>query len=484
MIAALFGLALLATPVVATSEGPIVGTQETDGSVAFRGVPYAQPPVGPLRWTPPKPIRWSAPRPATTPGRACPQSDYGSWNRHDAETGAEDCLTLELRTPSLHPDHPLPVMVWIHGGGNRGGSGVGTIASDLVSHDIVLVDFNYRLGALGFLSHPALSAEAATHGSGNYGLMDQQAALRWVQANIARFGGDPMRVTIFGESAGAQDVGLQLLIPSSRGLFARAIAESGTPAFGVTGRSLGQAETLGERLVRLAGAPPEADAAALRRLPVEALLHAADTVHEPSLGDDSFLWLQITADGMVLLDLPERLLAANRNPAPLLIGTNAQEFSTADIRGDARDVIRRRFGRNATMAFAHYGISPTGTVPDAQTLLLATDLVFRCPAEVVASDRGANGQATWVYRFDHQANDGKPVAHGSEIEAVLGKGSGGAAAMQDLWLAFARTGVPEAPGLPSWPPFSENRRTVMQFGHDAAVVRIEADPICPLTNLP
>ena len=484
MITALLSLALLTGPVVATSAGPIVGTQETDGSVAFRGVPYAQPPIGSLRWMPPQPIRWTDPRPATTPGRACPQSDYGSWNRHDAQTGVEDCLTLELRTPSLHPDHPLPVMVWIHGGGNRGGSGVGAIASDLVSHDIVLVDFNYRLGALGFLSHSALSAEAPTHGSGNYGLMDQQAALRWVQANIARFGGDPTQVTIFGESAGAQDVGLQLLIPSSRGLFARAIAESGTPAFGVPSRSLGQAETLGERLVRLAGAPPGADAAALRRLSVAALLKAADTVHEPSLGDDSFLWLQITADGALLPTSPERLLATNRNPAPLVIGTNAQEFTTADIRGDARGVIRQRFGRDTPMVLAHYGITPTGPVPDAQTLRLATDLVFRCPAEVVARDRGANGQATWVYRFDHQGADGRPVVHGSEIESVLRKGTGGAAAMQDHWLAFARTGAPEAPGLLAWPRFRADKRAVMLFGQAAAAVRGEADPICPLTHMP
>ncbi|WBO21284.1 carboxylesterase/lipase family protein [Sphingomonas abietis] len=492
MIPALLGLALSAAsasasvvpvaPAVMTSEGPLVGAREADGSIAFRGIPYARPPVGPLRWKPPQPIRWSAPRAAIKAGSACPQSDYGVWNRKDAIAGREDCLTLELRTPTLTPARPLPVMVWIHGGGNRGGSGMGNIDSDLVSHGVVLVDLNYRLGALGFLSHPALSAESPRRASGNYGLMDQQAALRWVKANIARFGGDPARITIFGESAGGQDVGIQRLLPANRGLFAGAIEQSGSPAFGVPTRSLAEAEALGERLARLAGAPADADAATMRSLPVAALLRAGDAVHVPSVGDDSFVWLQMTVDGVVLPDTPSRLLAKAANPAPLIIGTNLHEFTPTDIKGDARAVIRQRFGKDGPTVFAHYGLSKPGPVSEDRALDIATDLIFRCPSEVVARTR--SGGPAWMYRFDHADADGTPVTHGSDIGSVMHRGTGGAATMQDYWLAFARTGRPEAAGLPAWPRFAASRRMVLHFGQDATAVREATDPVCPLTRTP
>ncbi len=199
-----------------------------DGRALFRGIPFAAPPIGRLRWhAPVPPARWQGIRDASRSAPACLQIDYG-WNHTAAANQSEDCLYLDVGTPSVAPSAPLPVMVWIHGGGNRGGSGAGTVESRIVQRGIVLVSIQYRLSALGFLSHPALG----TH-SGNYALMDQQAALRWVRENIAKFGGDPDNVTLFGESAGAQDVGLQMLLPGARSLFAKAIEESGTPGFGL-----------------------------------------------------------------------------------------------------------------------------------------------------------------------------------------------------------------------------------------------------------
>lgn len=473
------------TPTVSTSEGPVTGTRQADGSVAFRGIPYAQPPVGPLRWKAPQPIRWTAPRAATAFGAPCAQGDYGSWNRASAEHGSEDCLYLNIRTPSLKPAKPLPVMVWIHGGGNRGGNGNDVISSSFADRGMVVVSFNYRLGAFGFMSHPALSAESPTHASGNYGLMDQQAALRWVRANIARFGGDPARVTIFGESAGGQDVGMQTLLPANRGLFARAIEESGTPGFGVPSRTLRQGEELGEHLVELAGAPAGADAAALRRLPTAAIIKANDSVHVPTLGDDSFIWLQITVDGAVVADTPTNLLARDANPVPLIIGTNIHEFTTADIARDPRSVIATTFGEKAPQVLAHYGLDKPGPVSADKALDIATDLIFRCPTDVVARTRAAHGQPVWVYQYSHVGPDGKPVSHASEIVAMMHGGTGGAAPLQAFWANFAKTGNPNAKGLPDWPEFSAARRSVMHFGQEVAGAQVEtADAVCPLTTLP
>jgi para-nitrobenzyl esterase len=483
VIAALIALSLAVStpPQVVTTAGPIIGARQADGSLTFRGIPYARPPIGGLRWKPPQPIRWRKPRRAVVPGVACAQSDYGAWNRLDAIAGREDCLTLEVRTPSLAPAAPLPVMVWIHGGGNRAGSGMGTIDSHIVNHGFVLADFNYRLGALGFLSHPALSAESANHSSGNYGLMDQQAALRWIKANIAKFGGDPARITVFGESAGAQDIGLHLLMPASRGLFARAIEESGTPGFGTRWRTLRSAEVLGDRLAHMAGAPIHADARTLRRLPVARLLRAADTIHVPDLGDDSFIWLQITVDGHVLPASPQQLLAKSSDGRPLIIGTNAQEFATSDISADAKAVIERQFGARAPAILRHYGLSEGAP---ASPLAITTDLVFRCPAEAVAKARSGSGAPVWLYRYDHRAS-GKPVVHGSEIRSVLSIGAGGAAPMQGYWLNFARYGDPNGPLLPIWRGYDNSAPTRMIFGQDEAKAEpANGDPVCGDWTLP
>ncbi len=458
--------ALLAATVVPTQQGELRGEVTEDGRHFFRGIPYATPPIGPLRWKPPQPVRrWTTARDATKSAASCPQVDRG-WNTQAASFASEDCLYLEVATPDLKPGKPLPVMVWIHGGSNYAGGGAGTIQSGLVRKGVVLVSIQYRLGALGFLSHPVLTREGGG-ASGNYGLMDQQAALRWVRANIAAFGGDPANVTLFGESAGAMDIGLHLLSPGSRGLFAKAIEESGTPGFGTPPRSLVENERLGTLIAAKAGIPQTA--VALRALPVADLIAATEALEVPGLADKSFIWLQAIVDGRVLTETPAATLAKGGNPAPLIVGSNARELTLHGGLSRAGEAIADTFGSNAAVARKAYGID---AIPVADPrmgdldLIVSNDINFRCPVTVVAAARARAGQPVWQYQFDYSAPDAKPVTHGSEIRYVMAGSEdleAGAPPMQAYWLAFARTGNPNAAGLPAWKRYDLATKTYLGF---------------------
>nr|WP_314466524.1 carboxylesterase family protein [uncultured Novosphingobium sp.] len=483
MIAAMLLAASAAStpaPVVETDAGTIQGEATPDGRSLFRGIPFAAPPIGDFRWQPPQPVTpWQGVREAVRAAPACMQVDYG-WNHGAAANQSEDCLYLDVATPSLKPKAPLPVMVWIHGGGNRAGSGAGTVASPIVRRGVVLVSLQYRLSAFGFLSHAALG----TH-SGNYGLMDQQAALRWVRANIARFGGDPANVTIFGESAGAQDVGLQMLSPGAKGFFSKAIAESGTPGFGLPPRSLAQNEALGETIVRAAGAPPHASARQLRALPAEALLRASDTADVPGLDDKSFIWLQAVTDGTVLTETPAAALSRGvGREIPLLIGNNLYELG---LYGAPERAIARGFGANAGRAMEAYGLVQGKAPPADLNLRLANDLTFRCPSLHVAGERGRSGGATWHYQFDLDGPDAKPVTHGSEIRYVLGDEGASDQALAPLaayWVNFARSGDPNGGALPAWPRFSNDARSMEFTAAGARVVEKLSAEVCALRTAP
>lgn len=464
-------LALLASPppVAARASGPrvavpggvIEGVTADDGSALFRGVPFAAPPLGPLRWRPPQPVApWTGARPAVEPAPSCPQTSYGEWNARDAARGSEDCLYLDVRTPRLDPAARAPVFVWIHGGGNRAGSMGDTVLSSLARRGLVVVAVQYRLAALGFLSHPALSAESPRQASGDYGLMDQVAALRWVHDTIARFGGDPANVTLAGESAGAQDVGLLLLAPAARGLFAKAIEESGTPDFGLPGRPLAQAEQLGEVVAQRAGAPAHATAAELRALPLEALLKAPEAPRLPGVADPSFVWLRTTVDGAVLPQAPEALLAsARQTQVPLIIGNNARELNLYDASPAAG--IARIYGPQASAASRLYGldggapVDPDPRLGDVATQL-ADDATFRCPSVRVAASYARAGAPVWAFQYDVSPQKG-PVNHAGETSSVFANWpvsppqAPTTYSLQDYWVAFARTGRPAAPGLPAWP---------------------------------
>ena len=470
-----------AVPVVTTADGPIRGTVEHDGRLAFRGVPFAAAPVGALRWRAPQPVaRWRSVRDATRSAAACRQPDLG-WNHDAAAHQSEDCLYLEVATPALHPARPMPVMVWIHGGANWAGGGAGTIASSLGRRGIVLVSIQYRLGVFGFLSHPALTREQRG-ASGNYALMDQQAALRWVRANVAAFGGDPRNVTIFGESAGAQDVGLQQVSPGGRGLFAKAIEQSGTPQFGLPTRSLAQNEAIGEQLT---GISATASVQALRAVPGERLLAAQAAFDLPGIGD--YLWLQTTVDGRAIVEPPAAtLVRGGGHVVPLIVGNNARELGLYG--GNSADrLIARAFGARAAAARTFYAAEPAvDPVLGDRDTRLADDVTFRCPSDVVAAARVRAGAPVWRYEFAHVAPDGKPVTHGSDLRYVMGDGEGeaGAPPLQAYWAAFARTGNPSAAGLPAWPSYGvaarrmvfANRGVIAMGNPRAAICRLRAVP--------
>ena len=216
--------------VVTTTFGQVGGEDYGDGTWTFKAIPFASPPVGDLRWMPPEdPAHWKGVRYNPSSAPACLQVSYG-WNADLAKSSSEDCLYLEVRTPDLDSHAKKAVMVFIHGGANRAGGGAGTIYSGFAGKDVVIVSLQYRLGVFGFMSHPALTRESGHDASGNYALLDLMQALYWVKTNIAQFGGDPNNVTIFGHSAGAGDVGLLMSSPLARGLFNKAISESGPPA--------------------------------------------------------------------------------------------------------------------------------------------------------------------------------------------------------------------------------------------------------------
>ena len=394
-----------------------------------------------------------------------------------------------MRTPDLRAK--LPVLVWIHGGSNRagGGGGGGTVESRITDQGIVLVSVQYRLGALGFLSHPALSREQGGH-SGNYGLMDQQAALRWVQRNIAKFGGDPTRVTIAGESAGAMDVGLHLLSPRSRGLFQQAIAESGTAGFGTAPRTLAQNEALGVLIASGAGLPKQATLAQLRGLPMAAVLKADAAVDAPTIDDDSFVWLQAIVDGAVLPDTPARLLASGRiNRAPLVIGINAKELTLHGGLPAAVATVRREFGANADRALRLYGLQPGGTpVSDPRlgdvTEQLADDITFRCPAIAVSNALTRHGGTVWQYQFDY-APPGGTVSHASELGYLFNTPKPGQPPLQVYWINFVKSGEPNGAGLVRWPRYDPTARAYMAFDQDGPIAKTDLRrSICDLRGAP
>ena len=328
LAAAFAGLAAPMGQQVRTDKGIVEGS--TDGAVdRYLGIPYARPPVGRLRWREPLPAKpWVGVRRAKDFSAACYQTDgrpFGPFTREFVDLGrvSEDCLYLNVWAPRAHVK-PLPVYFYIHGGGF--GSGSGSIAvydgGGLARHGAVVVTINYRLGAFGFLAHPALTAESPLKSSGNYGILDAIAALKWVHANIAHFGGDPANVTIAGQSAGAAAVSDLLMSPLAKGLFQKASIQSG-PALGIRGRTLAQAEQTGLATARRLGAPT---LATLRGLPAAAVLAA--TVVEPPKdkpGGVPQIVMQPNVDGRVIAASPEQLETPFVSDVPIIAGYNRDE---------------------------------------------------------------------------------------------------------------------------------------------------------------
>jgi len=509
------GTASTNEPLVQIDSGTLRGTNA--GSViAFRGIPYARPPVGELRWQPPEPPPpWQGVREAQQPASACAQRTsglipffapmaeaYGSNFEQPPVKSSEDCLYLDVWVPEWPVKQALPVMVWLHGGSNTVGSGTQSTynGDSLTRHGVLLVTLNYRLGAMGFFSHPELTAESPHHSSGNYGLLDQLAALNWVKQNIAQFGGDPHNVTLFGESAGALDAARLMTSPLAAGLFKRVISESG-PAFD-SGLTLSQAEAFGSAVGALAPGDAQSTLAKLRALPVaevEALVAKAKE-HLPT--DIT----AATADGWVLPMSPQQaFLTGAIQKVDLLIGLNGRELSAfrlsaaaaAKASGAPSAAEAGGLKRFTDAAHPYFGgwTNPAIAVYFGRILLnknaglegAANDLIGACPVGAMASLTRASDLQVFVYRFDRSI-PGKGEAtlgafHSLEVPYVFGSlrdrewqwlpSTADDASLSELlqtyWTNFAKTSNPNASGLPIWPAWSDETKEFLVVNQDASV---------------
>lgn len=459
-----------------SADGPLRGGV-LDGVAVFKNIPYAAPPVGALRWRPPAPVQpWQEPREARRYGNDCWQNRK-SWDRAmSAQPMSEDCLYLNVWTPlPLRGDKLLPVMVWIHGGAYASGSGSSplTVGDRLARRGVVLVTLNYRLGRFGFFAHPALSAESREGPLGNYGLMDQIAALHWVQRNIARFGGDPARVTIFGESAGGDAVHQLMLAPPARGLFAAAISQSGggralLPRLREDQPDLPSAQTLGQRFAQRAGVHGE-DAAALRALP------AATVLGDLSLIEwDRQAWSAVCIDGQLVQgDVLEGYAAARQAQVPLLLGSNGDELGALPrfVLRAMNQLLTPRFGAQLPQLIAAY---PSA---EAYERNLSSDFGFVEPARRIARQASAR-QPVFLYRYDYvpQAQRGKwrGAPHASDVAYIFGypeaadadlseQDRAQASLMGELWTAFARQTQPAAAQATPWPAYQRDDDRVYEI---------------------
>jgi para-nitrobenzyl esterase len=473
---------------VKIKNGTIQGTTEASGIRAYRGIPFAAPPVGDLRWKPPQPVKdWSGVRPADKFGPQCMQRRVFSDMVFRASGTSEDCLYLNVWTPAKSNDDRLPVLVYFFGGGYVAGDGSEPRydGEAMARKGIVALTVNYRLNVFGFFAHSELTSESPQHASGNYGLLDSAAALRWVQDNIAAFGGDPRKVTIAGESAGSISVSALMASPLSKGLIAGAIGESGAmieptlpPVPLAEGEKNGLAFATGIEAPSLA---------ALRALPAEKLLEATARQGIPRFAP--------TVDGYFLPKLPAEIFAAGEQAdVPLLAGWNSEETPARAILGSSdptpesyANAIKKLYGDRADQALKVYAGSTNDEVQESATAL--------------ASDRFI-GYSTWKWTDLHGKTRGKPVfrylysrprpgargaSHSAEIEYAMGNLATNkvfawtpddykvSETMQGYFANFVKTGDPNGSGLPGWP--AANRGGDVQVMHIDVNTRAQPETV-------
>lgn len=470
---------------VKTADGLVSGTTNPAGDIRlFRGIPFAAPPVGQRRWKAPQPVEpWIGVRACNAFGPSPMQANpaaFSMWSDEfliPKEPIGEDCLYLNVWTGAVAPgqrkqEKLRPVLVWIYGGGfNSGGSGVPIYDGEaMAKKGIVFVSFNYRVGPFGFFAHPELTTESGRKASGNYGLMDQVAALQWVKKNIAAFGGDPEQVTIAGQSAGSMSVNCLVASPVAKGLFRKAIAQSGAN-FTRPYQTLREAEQTGLTLMKNLGA---ATLAELRAKPAGEILAKAQGMRGPII------------DGYVLPESIADIFAGHRqNDVTLLTGWNQDEgllFGPVKNAGDFRKQLEQQYGANAQTMLTHY---PATTDTEAATaqLNVARDMVFGAQNYAWANTQASQGKPVYVYRFTRKVPaTGDYARYGAfhtgevayaydnlkfidhtlrplnEVDTELAK------TMAAFWVNFVKTGDPNGKGLPPWPRYVVNNKQVMILG--------------------
>jgi para-nitrobenzyl esterase len=472
---------------------------------AYKGIPYAAPPVEERRWRAPERARpWSGIRDCFEFGAACPQ-------RRPALLAvipglklnvpqSEDCLFLNVWTPVKRPDAKLPVLYWIHGGGYVMGSASEPLhdGTELARLGCVVVSVNYRIGLFGFLAHPALSRENPANVSGNYGVLDQIEGLRWVQRNIAAFGGDPSHVAIFGESAGGGSVLCLMASPAAKGLFHAAVAQS-APASDLLRlrepeRGNETAEDAGKKAMSACGLSDRADAAQMRQLSSQVLVKAAPLIDptRPEAVKLRRLHLSLgpIVDGHVIPEEPNLAFAAGReNPVPLVIGNTRDEMSlflmAAKMPMDEADFlakIRENFGEGA-QAIAQVYPGKDAKEIRSSVIQLLSDLAFASESRHIARTHSAAGHKTFRYEFARSANQSflrkLGAHHGAELPFLFQRLAHQSDAsetrisrdMGRYWINFAVTGDPNGSGLTHWPAYEHETEKMIQFGENVHVLQ-------------
>lgn len=477
-----FGPAPNPGPTLTVTGGLISGTVNPTGDVQiFRGIPFAAPPVGNLRWQPPQPVKpWSGVRSCATFGPSPMQGSpapFGPWSAEFLIPKApisEDCLYLNVWTSGRAKrsgTKPLPVLVWIYGGGfTSGGSGCAIYDGEATARKgVVFVSVNYRVGPFGFFAHPELTRESGRNASGNYGLMDQVAALQWVKQNIAAFGGDPTNVTVAGQSAGSMSVNCLVATPLASGLFQKAIGESGA-GFLSQYPTLQQAEENGLKIMQALGASSLAD---LRAKPAEEVMRQAKGARGPII------------DGYVLPASITAIFAAGKqNPVTLLTGWNEDEgmpFGPPKKAADFQKQLEQQFGASAETIGRHYPASTDDEAAGSQ-LRLSRDLTFGVRNFIWANSQLKQGKPVYVYRFTRKIPaTGDYARYGAfhtgevayaydnlqfidrQLRPLEAADTELARIMAAYWVNFVKTGNPNGKGLPPWPAYSATSKQLMRL---------------------